>query len=121
MKLKLSLSLLLTIITMLSFAQSRSVSGLVTREGSTEPVAGVTVSIKNGTGSTATDTAGRFSINVNSNNTVLVFSSVGFRTAQVVVGSKATLDVSMAQESATLNDVVVIGYGSARKRDLTGA
>ena len=121
MKLKLSLTFLLTIITVLSFAQSRNVSGLVTREGSTEPVAGVTVSIKNGTGSTATDTAGRFSINVNSNNTVLVFSSVGFRTAQVAVGNKASLDVSMAQESATLNDVVVIGYGSARKRDLTGA
>ncbi len=121
MKLKISLSFFLALLSLAVFSQGRRVSGRVTNEGSTETLAGVTVSIKGGKSSTATDSAGRFSITVPGNNTVLTFTSVGFKSNEVAVGSKTTLDVTLSQEQSTLNDVVVIGYGTARKKDLTGA
>jgi len=55
------------------------------------------------------------------NNLVLVFSSVGFKTQEVNTGTNAEVDVSLVEESTTLNDVVVVGYASVRRRDLTGS
>ncbi len=101
--------------------QSRRVTGVVTKEGTTEALAGVTISVKGGTATTATDTAGNFSITVPNNNAVLTVSSVGFRNTEVAVGTKSNVEISLAQEVSTLNDVVVIGYGTARKRDRTGS
>ena len=121
MKLKICLSLLLLCFFVFAKAQSHRVTGVVTKEGTTEALAGVTVSLKGGTASTTTDTAGRFGITVPGNNNILIFTSIGFRNTELSAGSKTVLDVSLAQEASTLNDVVVIGYGTARKRDLTGA
>ncbi len=121
MRLKIHLSLLLILMSVIVWGQSRRITGVVTKEGTTEALAGVTVSVKGSTSSTATDTAGHFSITVPNNNAVLTISSVGFRNSEVAVGSKSAVEISMAQETSTLNDVVVIGYGTARKRDLTGS
>ena len=102
-------------------AQSRQVSGRVFKENSTEPLAFVSVAIKGTNTSTSTDTAGHFTITVPNNNVILTFSSVGFSNTEVAVGNRTTFDVTMPQVSSTLEDVVVVGYGTAKKKDLTGA
>ncbi|TDH27766.1 TonB-dependent receptor [Segetibacter sp. 3557_3] len=121
MKSKVFASLFSLLVCFISTAQSRKVSGRVTKEGSSDSLAAVTVSVKGGKASTLTDQGGRFIITVPNNNTVLVFSSVGFANTELAVRDRTSLDVTMSQESSTLNDVVVIGYGTARKKDLTGA
>ena len=121
MKLKLTLTSVLMLLSVLIWAQSHRVSGRVTKEGSTDSLSAVTVSVKGSKTTALSDNGGRFIITVPNNNSVLVFSSIGFTKTEVAVGDRATLDVALTQESSTLNDVVVIGYGTARKKDLTGA
>jgi len=121
MKQKFSLSLILVFCSFILWAQGRKVTGTVTKDGTSEALSSVTVSLKGSTTSTATNSLGQFTITVPANNSVLIFSSVGYRSSSVAVGAKTTLDITLSQESSTLNDVVVIGYGTARKKDLTGA
>lgn len=121
MKLNVTFFVVFLLLYHVLFAQGRRVTGTVTKEGTTETLSGVTVSLKAGSNVTSTDSAGRFSMLVPTDNAVLVFTSVGFKKAEFAVGNKTTLDVSLLQEASTMNDVVVIGYGSARKKDLTGA
>ena len=120
-KLKASLSLALLLFTITVWGQGHRVSGRVTKEGSTDSLSAVTISVKGTKTTTITDNGGRFIISVPNNNSVLAFSSIGFSNTEVAVRDRTTLEVSLAQESSTLNDVVVIGYGTARKKDLTGA
>lgn len=104
-----------------AFSQGRVVTGKVTSSRDGSPVANASVQEK-GTGrGTNTDAAGSFSVSVSGNDAVLVISSVGFETREVVVGSQNNLSVSLTESNANLNEVVVVGYGTARKRDLTGA
>lgn len=121
MKRKLTLSLVLILMSALAWGQSHRVSGRVTKEGSTDSLSAVTVSVKGTKTTVLTDNGGRFIITVPNNNNVLVFSSIGFTKTEVAAGDRTTLEVSLTQESSTLNDVVIIGYGTARKKDLTGA
>src|SRR4051812_42413033 len=109
MKLRISVSAFFILLSVVVFAQQR-ITGRVTRGSSNEGVTGVTVSVKGGKGSTVTDTVGRYSISVPSANATLVFTSVGFAKREVPVAGKTTLDVILAEEASTLNDVVVIGY-----------
>ena len=68
-----------------------------------------------------TNNNGQYAISIpDKGNVVLVFSSVGFKSQEVAVGNKTIINVSLAEEAAALNDVVVIGYGTARRKDLTG-
>ena len=102
-------------------AQMRQVSGIVTTaEGA--PLLGVTVTLKGSNISTATDAKGEFQLQVpDRNNLTLVFTSVGFATQEQSLGSKTTLDLVMRVEASNLNDVVVIGYQTVKRRDLTGS
>jgi TonB-linked SusC/RagA family outer membrane protein len=87
-----------------------------------QPLSGVSVTIKGAQAGTTTDAAGNFSITVPDENSVLVFSYVGHETQEVVVGANTTLNISMVNAAATqIEQVVVIGYGTQRKRDLTGS
>lgn len=70
---------------------------------------------------TTTDNEGRFSITVPNNNAELVFSSVGFKNKTVKVGKQTEINVSLEEDISGLNDVVVIGYGTAKKKDVTGS
>lgn len=107
---------------LITYSQTRQVTGLVTKLNSSDTLTAVSVTVKGASTATSTNAEGRYTINVPArNNVVLVFSSVGFRSQEVNIGTNAVVDVSLVEESTTLNDVVVVGYASVRRRDLTGS
>ena len=85
-----------------------------------EAMEGVTVANKRTKLATATNTNGEFSISA-TKGSVLAFTSVNYSPQEVTVGSQTTYNITMQQQSSALNDVVVIGYGSRQKKDVTGA
>lgn len=96
-----------------------TVSGMVTDENG-EPIPGATVSIP-GTGvGTATDIEGKYTLSVPEGST-LVFSFIGFETQNIVVGAQSIINVTLIEDMASLDEVVVIGYGTQKKSDLTGS
>lgn len=101
------------------FAQS-AVSGKVT-DKTGEPLVGAGVLVKGTTSGTTTDLDGKFSLQGLKQNAVLVFSSIGYETQEVTVGNQTVINVTLNEEAEFLNDVVVVAYGTAKKRDLTGA
>ena len=101
-----------------AYSQQR-VSGKVTSPTG-EAVVGVSVSVKGTTTGTTTDLSGVYAISVPANS-ILVFSSVGFETVEMPVEGKTTVDVSLRIAERIQEGVVVVGYGTARKKDLTGA
>ncbi len=103
------------------FAQDRVVTGKVTDSKDGSPVAGASVVAKGSTQGTSTNTNGEFSISVPSGVNRLIVSSVGFTSQEIDITGKTSVDVSFVSTSSNLNEVVVIGYGTSRKRDLTGA
>jgi len=104
----------------LSFAQDRVITGRVT-DSTGNGLAGVTVTAKGSRTATQTNNDGGFSITIPSTVDALIFSSVGFATREIPVISGAPLTVSLSGAGSSLNEVVVIGYGTRMKKDLTGA
>ncbi|HEY0057782.1 MAG TPA: SusC/RagA family TonB-linked outer membrane protein [Flavisolibacter sp.] len=103
------------------FAQSKTISGRVT-DAAGAAVPSVTVTAKGQTTAATTNEAGQFSIAVPTATTTLVFSSVGFATREVAIGTEPTLDVVLQTGAGTnLNEVVVVAYGTRRRGDLTGS
>ena len=100
-------------------AQSRVVSGSV-KDNLKEPLPGVTVSVKGSKAATLTDGNGQFKISAAAKDQ-LVFTYVGFETSTVVVGDKATIVVTLKSTTSALDEVVVIGYGTVKRKDLTGS
>ncbi len=100
-------------------AQERTVTGTITADG--KPVAGVNVLVKGAKTGTVTNADGNFSIKVSQSNAVLIFSSVGYISQEAVLKNQSAVDVVLVADNKALDDVVVIGYGTQRKRDLTGA
>ena len=98
----------------------RTVSGTVTNEKG-EPLPGVTVTEKGYTNTTITDEKGFFSIKVSGRNSILVFSSIGYESTQQPVAMASAVDIVLKATTQSLNDIVVVGYGSQKKKDLTGA
>ena len=104
-----------------AFAQNKTVSGKVTDAQGGAGLSGVSVIVKGSKTGTSTDGSGSYSLSVPSGAT-LVFSSVGFQNLEVAVGDRTTVDVTLtAMAGSNLNEVVVVGYGTVRKRDLTSA
>jgi TonB-dependent starch-binding outer membrane protein SusC len=101
------------------FAQI-SVSGKVI-DNNGQALSGVSVLVKNTSNGTTTDNTGSFSISVPNTSSVLVFSYVGFPTQEMEVGSKTTLDVTLSALSGQLNEVVVVGYGTLKRKEVTSA
>lgn len=100
-------------------AQNRTLKGTVNDEAG-KPVAGVSVSVKNGTAGTSTGEDGGFTLTV-PNNAVLVLSSVNYEAKEVEVGTQSTITIALKQISGTLNDVVVVGYATQKKVNMTGS
>ncbi|MEP2348815.1 MAG: TonB-dependent receptor, partial [Algoriphagus sp.] len=100
-------------------AQSKTVSGTVTSDtGETMP--GVSILLKGTTVGTTTDLDGKYSINANAGD-VLVFSFIGMETKEISITSSNTYDVVLATDISQLDEVVVVGYGTTKKSDLTGS
>ena len=116
-----SFLMLFLVLAQLGFSQGKTVTGKVTDSKDGSPVENVSVTIKGTKLGTTTDANGVFRIAVDNNNTVLVISSVGFNRQEVTVGTLSDLSVSLVTAQNNLNEVVVVGYGTQRKRDLTGA
>ena len=95
------------------------VTGTIT-DSTGKPLAGVSVQKKNSKTGTTTNAQGVYSLIAQSTD-VLVFSYVGYENQEMPVGNRNTLDISLSSSSAQLTDVIVIGYGTASKRDLTGS
>lgn len=104
----------------LTFAQSREISGKVTDAKDGSPLAGVTVKEKGGNTAVATTEDGSFKIRVGSNTKFLTFSYVGYQDDEVAI-SGSTLNVSLRVAEKSLNDIVVVGYGTKIARDVTGS
>ena len=86
------------------------------------PLPGVSVIIKDTTTGTSTDFDGNYTISEGiNNNTILVFSYLGFKTQEILVGDQATINVQMQEDASILDEVVLVGYGSQLKKDITGA
>src|SRR5215212_2920945 len=104
----------------ITFAQQKTVTGRVTdAQGNGLP--GVSVIAKGSRTGTQTSSDGSYSLSVGNNVNTLVFSSVGFGTQEVSISGKSSADVAMEASSQDLNTVVVIGYGTTRKKDATGS
>lgn len=100
-------------------AQS-TVSGTVTEQSTSTPLPGVNVIIKGTTTGTSTDFDGKYQLTVN-NGDVLVFSYIGYATQEITFNGQSTIDVQLVDDFAQLEEIVVTGYGSVRKEDLTGS
>ncbi|WP_373495029.1 SusC/RagA family TonB-linked outer membrane protein [Aquiflexum sp.] len=115
----------LTVIALMNWqqtaAQQKVVTGTVTDQSSGEELPFVNVSIKGTTKGSITDIDGSYSIEVGSPNDVLVFSFIGFSRKEVRVGNQSIVNVQLEGDTKQLNEVVVIGYGTQRKSDLTGS
>ncbi|MEN9952336.1 MAG: hypothetical protein RLZZ520_604 [Bacteroidota bacterium] len=116
---KIYLVSVLMLLTSLSFAQTKRLTGRVLNEES-KPVSGVSVAVKGKTTGTTTNASGDFSIDATEGN-LLVFSFTGFKTLEVRVGSSAMLDITLEPVVGTLDDVIVTGYGSQKRKEVTGA
>lgn len=101
-------------------AQNVTVKGSV-KSPSDEPIPGAAVLVKGTTNGTATDISGNFSLSNVPSNATLVFSFIGMETQEINVAGKNQLDVIMKDDVISLNEVVAIGYGTVKKKDLTGA
>jgi TonB-linked SusC/RagA family outer membrane protein len=100
------------------FAQGREITGTVTALDTKQPVAGVTVTVKGTKKAVATDANGHFKISVENNSTALVFTSSGYAPTEVSIAGKTTADVEMLPEVKQLEDVVVIGYQTVKRKDV---
>lgn len=104
-----------------ALAQTRTISGRVADQQSGDGIPGVTVLLKGTTTGVSTSADGTFSLGVPANGGVLVFSSVGYLTQQRTLGSENVLNVGLKADATNLNEVVVTGYGTQERRDLTGS
>jgi TonB-linked SusC/RagA family outer membrane protein len=102
-------------------AQQKTITGKVVDSETEKPITGVTVMEKGTQTGTITDADGDYSVTVSSEEAVLVFSFVGYETQEVPVEGKTTINISLTQKAIGLDEVVVIGYGTVRKSDLTGS
>lgn len=101
-------------------AQEKTITGTVVSDKDNTPLVGATIAVKGTSRSTQTDAAGKFNISARPNQSLIV-SYVGFRDKEVAVGNETTLNVSLSQSQETLQDVVIVGYGTQRRANLTGA
>jgi iron complex outermembrane receptor protein len=101
------------------YAQNRTVSGRITDQNG-RGVPGVTVTVKGTSNASVTDNDGNYRINAPEDGT-LVFTSVGFSTSEMTLSGRSSFDMTLVSSNENLSEVVVLGYGTSRRRDVTGA
>lgn len=114
--------ILLSMLMLIPFAMfaQQTVKGIVLEKSSGQPLPGVNIIVKGTAIGTTSDFDGAFSLNIKDKNSILVFSYLGYKT-QEVAASGSLMTVSLEDDAQALNEVVVIGYGSVKKEDLTGS
>ncbi len=118
---KYLLILLPCLLTLAAWSQEKLVSGKVTSNEDGLPIPGVNVVVEGTTKGTTTDIDGNYSLQLLTEENGLVFTFVGFRPVTVQVGDQTAINVTLEADITSLEEVVVIGYGTQRKRDVTGA
>ena len=103
-----------------AFAQ-QTISGTIKDAGNGNPLGGATIGIKGENKHTVSDDKGAFTIAVPGNNSVIVISYVGYVMQEVSVGSRVSFEISLVPAAGELNQVVVVGYGTQKQKDITGA
>lgn len=109
-----------SLVTIPMYGQNRTISGTVKSEADDESLIGVSVKVKEAPGGTITDAQGRYTLQAKSGQT-LVFSYIGFRTLEVKIDNQKSIDVSLREDTKMLDEVVVVGYGTMKRSDLTGS
>lgn len=118
---KLSLLMVLLFVASLgAHAQTKSLSGVVT-DNTGEPLPGVTVVVKGTAQGTVSDIDGKYTLRVPESTKTIVFSYIGMKSQEVALGSKSVINAVLEPESFDVDEVVVVGYGTQKKRDLTGS
>lgn len=112
--------LLLLLVTSVAFAQERVVTGKITSGDDNSGIPGANVLEKGTSNGTVSDAEGNYRISVGPNAT-LVFSFVGYTAQEVVVGAQSTIDVTLASDVTSLSEVVVVGYGTQEKKEITSS
>lgn len=102
-------------------AQQQSITGSVTDSETGEPLAGVNVAVSGTTIGTSTDANGRYTLSPPADGSSILFSFIGFNTEKIVYIGQTIVDIKMSKAITALDDVIVIGYGTIKKADLTGA
>ncbi len=115
--------LLLTALSPLNsiFAQGRQITGTVTSSENKQPVASATVTVKGTKNATTTDAQGNYKITVDSKATTLVFTSASFIAFETSINGRTVIDAELIAEVRALEDVVVVGYSTIKRKDLTGS
>ncbi len=106
--------------TAIGFSQSATVSGKVLDSSTSSPLAGATISVKNA-GLATTNSDGNFTVTNVQVGSTLIFSFYGYTSEEFVVTKNETISISLKQDAKSIEEVVVIGYGTQKKKDVTGA
>jgi TonB-linked SusC/RagA family outer membrane protein len=104
-----------------AWAQERTIRGSVTDGDTDEPLPGVNVIIKGTTVGTITDIEGAYTLSIPNDANTLVFSSIGYVTQEIAINNQSEINLTLATDVTSLDEIVVIGYGTQKKKDLTGA
>lgn len=118
--LSLVLSLCLLLLGTTVYAQTSSVSGTVTEQNG-DPIIGVTVQLRGTTIGTVTDLEGRYTLEVSGVNPILLFRYMGFKSQEVSLENRSILNITMESDISSLDEVIVVGYGTQKRSDLTGS
>jgi TonB-dependent starch-binding outer membrane protein SusC len=102
------------------YAQERSISGKITDAGDGSGVPGASIAIKGTTKGVVTDANGGFKLSVPAGSSIII-SSVGYASQTIAVGAKTEFNVALAVDAKTIDEIVVVGYGEQKKRDVTGS
>ena len=116
----LQLSLVLVLVISTAWAQDRTISGKVTGAEDGAPLPGVNVLVKGTSNGAITDIDGNYKITLSDEAATLVFSFVGYQSVEIAIGPRSVIDVALETDVQQLTEVVVTGYGSSIKQDLTG-
>ncbi|MGV3530579.1 MAG: SusC/RagA family TonB-linked outer membrane protein [Flavisolibacter sp.] len=117
---KLFLSILFISISFFAAGQTKTITGKVTSAGN-EPLTGVSIKVKGSSAGTVTGQDGTYTLAVPAGRDLLVFSMVGYLPKEINIGSQRTIDVQLVASEGALEDIVIVGYGSQKKSDITGA
>ncbi|GAA3569148.1 TonB-dependent receptor [Snuella lapsa] len=105
----------------LGFSQNQKITGTVTSASDGMPLTGVNVVVKGTQTGAVTDFDGNFTINNVTPNSTLTFSYVGFKTLEIAVNNKTSLSITMEEDTSQLEEIVIVGYGTQKKENLTGS